>query len=460
MYKRIIMSVLVCCVQLSAMEKSGNDPRDQLFSIISIEKKRIPLPYKYAQHMNVFSPFNPDNLSFRSQHSAREINNFLHVLDKIDNKTISQACFPLQHQCDVIPTQVQVPLSLYEEFDLRLNPEVAHNRKPIELMSVARELKDEQAMLVFVSFFIEKKYHDNMISSLISWSQRMSFKDDINKICEKTYEPKLKGKEDSNDKLAVFNRVGQNGIANTSRTLVAMIGDEEKNCIVVKNSVGTTKAILVGYDKQSFSCPTFSGDDSQFACIQNIHDSDGDGFILSIWYVDTWQLLTKVRFSGAGNIHNLALNHDGTKLVASVQVKKLVSPEAENYTSEYKNIILDVSNKKAKIIDCIPVRSIENTLYCRSDGTFVTSSDPLVFYQWAFNKVSENADKDFYFIQKIFLYALYERKHAKEIGLSHEIKPFIVPLITGYVQDYVMQSLPKKVKAWAEQVQRKYKFTS
>jgi hypothetical protein len=458
MSKRIIISVLVCCVHIVAMEKSWKDPRDQLFSIISKDRENIPLSYEHARHMMVFSPFNPDNLSFRSKHSAREIDNFLHVLDKIKDKTISQSCFPFQYSSGVIPTKAQVALPIYEQFDLRLNPEIPHNRKPIELMSVARELKDEQAMLVLVSFFIEKKYHDNMVSSLMPWSQILSFKGEINKIGENTYEPKLKCKEDSNDMLAVFNKVGQKGMANSARTLIAIIDDEEKNYIKIKDNLGRIIKEIWDEDKKSFSCPTFSGNDLLFACIQNVKHSKSNSFILSVWDVATWKRPIEASFPGAGNVCNMSLNHSGTRLVASVQLEVPLS--AHNSTFEYENVIIDIGPKGAKIIDHIPVRSIENIIYWRSDGTFVTSSDPHVFYQWAFEKRSENTGQDFDFIQRIFLYGLYERMQEKERLPSSETKPFIVPLITGYVKEYVVQSLPKRLRVWAEDVQKKYRFTS
>ncbi len=446
----MIISVLLCYIHIVAMETSPKDARDQLFSIVSADEKKILLLYKHARHMEVFFPFHENRCVFLSRHNATAIKKLLKFVEKIDDKTIKPSYFPIKYICDINPTKIKMSLDKYKNFDHNL-AQNASDQETIELMSLAREFRDEQLALVLTSFFMDKKYHNNMFAALMPCAQLLSFQGKIDKICKSIYEPRFKEGEDFTDCLAVINKIGQKGIANSSRTLVAFIDDETKNCITIKKNGGKIETVLGGHDKESFSNPTFSGDDLRFACIQNIQDSDCNNFILFVWNVTTWKLFTRVLFSSIGNVQNMSLNHTGTRLVASVQVKELLSPEAENYTFRYENIIIDIGNKKAEIFEHIPAKGIDSILYWRSDGTFVTSSDPRIFYQWSVKKRSGN-DKDLNFLQMIFLYALYEREQAVESP--------IIPLFSGYVKEYIVESLSERLSNWAEEVQDKYQFTS
>ncbi len=453
MRKKIIISLLVCCVQLIGMESVG-ELRDQLFSIMSADGEDIPLSYKFARHMKIFYPINSDNCRFRSQHTTQEIGNFLKIVKKINDKTVDQSCFPAQYAYK--PTKTKRTFNAYRHFDDNLNQDASPNRKTKELMSVARELKDEQALLVLISFFIEKKYHDNIFSTLMSRSQAESFYDEINEICKNTYEPSLKLSNDFRDELVPFSKAKQKKAANAAGTMVATIDEKQKGLIVVHNSTESVAVKLWNPDI-FFSTPVFSGDGSRFACIENVQGNYRNGFLLFVWDVATWNLLIDARFLLSGEVHTMCLNQDGTKLVASVKSKVPLCPEGGLYTSEYENLIIDMKNGEAEIIHEIPTHSIARSIYWRPDETFITSHTSDKCYQWKFKKRNENAGKDLNFIQKIFLYGLYERmQEEKRRYYPHSRKPFIIPEIDGYVKEYVMESLPKRLKRWAQRMQKKY----
>src|SRR5277367_6629554 len=114
MYKMIIASVVLCFLQMDAMEKKHAKGRDNPFSIISSDGDAIPIPYKYAKEMGIFHPLGKDNRVFRSEYNTADITDFMNIAKKIGDKTIGPSSF--QTRYDVALPKGKIPLSEYEQF--------------------------------------------------------------------------------------------------------------------------------------------------------------------------------------------------------------------------------------------------------------------------------------------------------------------------------------------------------